>query len=301
MGLLAGLSREIETLVARALPCVAGVESGRSQGAGLVLAQDGYILTNAHVVRARGPIQVGLPGGGRTPAELVGADARTDLAVLRAEASGLSALPLGDSREVRVGQIVVAVGNPHRFERSVSLGVVSALDRTLPAPDGHLAEGLIQTDAAVNPGNSGGPLLDAEGSVVGITTAAIRYAQGIAFAIPSRTADWIAAVLIREGAVARPFVGIAARGEELDPEARREAGQARAVRVLKVGAATPAERSGLRDGDLILAASGASVPSVDDLQRVLVLGGARGVSLDVLRGGRRRRIDVEPRPADAAA
>ncbi len=158
-------------LVARASPSVVGIELRRGQGSGFVLTPDGYVLTNAHVAREAGPLRVRFSGTATVKGERVGADARTDLAVLRVEAPGLRALPLADSRKLAVGQLVVAIGNPLGFERSVTMGVVSALYRNLPAPEGGLFDGLVQTDAAVNPGNSGGPLLDAEGRVVGVPTA----------------------------------------------------------------------------------------------------------------------------------
>jgi serine protease Do len=193
------LSDDLADLVERAAPSVVGVEARRGQGSALVLAPDGYLLTNAHVARARGPLRARLVGGEAVPAERVGADPRTDLAVLRVEAAGLKALPFADSRALRVGQLAVVIGNPLGFERSVTVGVVSALYRNLPTPDGGLFDGLVQTDAAVNPGNSGGPLLDADGAVVGVTTAMLPWAHGMAFAVPSHTASWVAAVLLRQG------------------------------------------------------------------------------------------------------
>jgi serine protease Do len=222
MALLQQLSLELGDLVARAVPAVVGLRHGQGQGSGVVLSPDGYALTNSHVARAQGPLRVRLPGGEETTAELVGADDRTDLAVVRAAARGLSALSLPDVGRLRVGELVVAIGNPFGFERSVSLGVVSALFRDLPTRDGVL-EGLIQTDASVNPGNSGGPLLDARGEVAGITTAMLPYARGIGFAIPARTASWVAAVLIQHGEVARPYLGIVARAEGTSCSARTRA------------------------------------------------------------------------------
>jgi len=196
---------------------------------------------------------------------------------------------------------VVAIGNPFRFERSVSLGVISALDRSLPGPRGGLFEGLIQTDAAINPGNSGGPLLDADGNVLGINTAIIPWAQGIGFAIPSPTASWVAAVIIRTGEIRRPFLGIAAKGEELLPTLSRGAGQTRAVRILSVGTGSPAQEAGLKKGDLVLTANGKPIASVDDLQRVMVLAGPGEVQLEIYRGEDRRRMSAFPKPQAEAA
>jgi serine protease Do len=290
MSLLRRFSDEMADLVTRAAPAVVGLWHRRGQGSGVIVSPDGYIVTNSHVARAPGALRVRFGGGGEAEATLVGADDRTDLAVVRAACATASALMLPDQTRARIGELVVAIGNPLGLERSVSLGVVSALHRDLPTRDGVL-EGLIQTDASVNPGNSGGPLLDADGAVVGITTAMLPWARGIAFAIPSRTASWVAAVLIQHGEVRRPRIGITARSEELPP-ARR------AVRVLRVEAGTPADDAGLRGQDLLLSADGAALGGLDDLQRALVLASAPEIRLEVLRGQERRELSV--RPARAA-
>jgi S1-C subfamily serine protease len=246
-------------------------------------------------------VRIGLPDGRELPGEVVGVDRPTDLAVARVDASGLPSLALADSRRVRVGQLVVAIGNPLRFERSVSLGVISALDRTLPGPGGQPFEGLIQTDAAINPGNSGGPLVDASGTVVGINTAIIPYAQGIGFAVPAYTASWVAAVLLRAGEVRRPVLGIAASSVDLPPALAAEHGQGRAVRVFRVGSASPAERAGLRVGDLLLAVDDKALASIDDLQRTMVLSGAPAFRLTVLRDGHKEAVRVQPALPEALA
>jgi S1-C subfamily serine protease len=300
MDLLKKFSAELEALVAIASPSVVGVLAGRGQGTGLVLAPDGYILTNSHVVDSPGPLSVQRGDGRLWNAERVGVDARTDLAVLRADARFAQSLQLAERSKVSVGQLVVAIGNPFRFERSVSLGVVSALDRSLPTREGGL-EGLIQTDAAINPGNSGGPLMNADGEVVGINTAIIPFAQGIGFAIPSHTATWVAAVLMQKGRIDRPQLGIAARGEELEPELQKETGQSRAIRVHSVASGAAGAAAGLAPGDLLLSANGQSLFSVDELQRVLVLAGEREVELSVLHSGARRSAAVRPSPFKAAA
>jgi S1-C subfamily serine protease len=230
----------------------------------------------------------------------VGADPRTDLAVIRAARGDLRALPLDESRRLEVGEIVLAIGNPLGFERSVSLGVVSALHRNLPTRDG-VIDGLIQTDAAVNPGNSGGPLLDAEGRVVGVTTAMLPWAHGMAFAVPARTAGWVAAVLMREGRVRRPFLGIQVRGEELPDGLARAARQPRALRVLGVEPGAPADAAGVRAGDLVVSANGAAVVGLDDLARAMVLAAPRQVELGVLRDGAPRTVAVHPGPERLAA
>jgi serine protease Do len=298
---LAALSKDLAALVARASPSVVGVERRRGQGSGLVLTPDGYVLTNHHVAGGEGALRVRLSGSHEARAERVGADERTDLAVLRVDAKDLAALPLADSRGLAVGQLVVAIGNPLGFERSVTMGVVSALYRSLPAPGGAMFDGLVQTDAAVNPGNSGGPLLDAEGQVVGVTTAMLPWAHGMAFAVPSHTASWVAGVLIRDGEVRRPYLGIAARGEDLEPALARELQRTRAVRVVRVETGAPADAAGVREGDLLVAASGSDVVTLDDLQRVMVLASAPALELEVVRGGARRRLEVSPRPFQRAA
>jgi S1-C subfamily serine protease len=301
LGLLEALSTEIAGLVDRASPAVVGIERRRGQGSGVVLAQDGYVLTNAHVAGRGGPMRVRVSGSTVAKGELVGADERTDLAVVRAEAGSLPTLPLAEGRRLRVGELVVAIGNPLGFERSVTVGVVSALYRSLPTGRGGLLDGLVQTDAAVNPGNSGGPLLDAEGQVVGITTAMIPYASGMGFAVPARTASWVAAVLIQHGEVRRPFLGIAVRGEELEPRLAAEVGHRRAVRVLKVEPGTPAAQAAVADGDLLVSANGSPVDTLDDLQRVLVLSAPPEIELTVLRADEKRTLSIRPRAAPARA
>jgi serine protease Do len=300
VSVLADLSRDLAALVERASPGVVGLSHRRGQGSGLVLAEDGYILTNSHVARAVGGLRVRLADGDVRPGEMVGADDHTDLAVVRVGARLPAPLLLAEAEPVRVGQLVVAIGNPLGFERSVSLGVVSALFRSLPTSAGGMLEGLVQTDAAVNPGNSGGPLVDADGRVVGITTAMLAYASGIGFAIPASTASWVAAVLIQKGIVHRPFLGITARGEDLGPQLALQTRQARAVRVMGVGAGTPAAASGLVKDDVLLTANGRPVATVDDLQRVLVLSGAE-VRLAIRRGDEDRHIVVRPSSRPQAA
>jgi len=294
MHLLKQLSQELQALAARAAPAVVGVEHRRGQGSGFVLAPDGYILTNCHVVEGARGLRIRFANGDELKAEVIGTDERTDLAVVRVQARGLSNLALADDRDIQVGQIVMAIGNPLRFERSVSLGVVSAIDRSLPNGDGALFEGLIQTDAAINPGNSGGPLIDADAGVVGINTAIIPYAQGIGFAIPAQTAGWVSSVLIKKGEIQRPYLGISARGVDLEPADSLISGQARAVRIFHVGSYSPADKAGLRDGDLLLAANGKTITNVDDLQRVMVLGDLKEVQLEVLRAEQRHQFNVRP-------
>jgi serine protease Do len=293
MSRLSEFSDELETLVAAAAPSVVAVEHGRGQGSGIIVSGDGYVITNAHVVEGREKtLSVRLAGGEELPAEVVGEDRASDLAVLRVAAHGLASLSLDESRRLRVGQLVLAIGNPLRFERSVSLGVVSAIDRSLPGPGRRPFEGLVQTDAAINPGNSGGPLLGAHGAVVGINTAVIPRAHGLGFAIPAHTAAWVAAVLIRDGRVERPLLGIAAQGVDLTPRVAGEVGQQRAVRIHAIAADSPASAAQLKPADLLLGANRTALFSVDDLQRVLVLSGGAEVALRLIRDGQPLIVSV---------
>ena len=296
MSALAELSEDIERVVRDTSPSVVAVEHERGQGSGIVIASDGYVVTNSHVVRGTGPLSVRTASGESLRADLVGDDPASDLAVLRVAVHGLPALSLYGGRRLRVGQLVLAIGNPLRFDRSVSLGVVSAIDRTLPAGRGRPLEGLLQTDAAINPGSSGGPLLDAAGLAVGITTAVIPMARGLGFAIPAHTVNWVVPTLMRAGRVERPLLGIAARGFELSAKESLALGQSRAVRVLEVGAGEPAERAGLRKGDLVLRANGDEVGSVDDVVRAMVLGRSNEIALEIQRDQTRTSVHVTPRP-----
>jgi len=298
---LAELSASIERVVHDTSPSVVSVEHARGQGSGLVIASDGYVVTNSHVVRHAEELAVGVGPGERVPAEVVGDDPSSDLAVVRVAMNGLPSLPLLEERRLRVGQLVLAIGNPLRFDRSVSLGIVSAIDRTLPAPRGRALEGLVQTDAAINPGSSGGPLLDAGGVAVGITTAVIPMARGLGFAIPAHTVSWVVAMLLKQGRIERPRIGIGARGVDLPPRRATELGQPRAVEVLEVANGEPAERAGVRAGDLILRANGEAVGSVDDMVRKLVLSGGGALTLEVARGRERVTLEVAPRGERKAA
>jgi serine protease Do len=292
------LSDELEALVARASRAVVGVEQGRGAGTGVVVAQDGYLLTNHHVVGSGKSLQVRLPDGEAVRAELVGADPPTDLAVLRVRGMELGHLTLASG--ARVGQLVVAIGNPFRFERSVSVGIVSATDRSLPGPGGSVFEGLVQTDAAINPGNSGGPLVNASGEVVGINTAVIPWAQGMGFAVSSRTASWVTSALIRHGEVRRRTLGVAARSEMLARAVAEAVGQPRAVRVLQVSKASSASDAGLKAEDLILGIHGEAVGNVDDIHRLMVQRATDTVALAVWRKNARIHLVAVPRAAVAA-
>ena len=240
-------------------------------GSGVIIAPDGYVLTNSHVVHGTTRLEVSLADGRSFPARPVGDDPATDLAVIRVAETGLPMARLGDSDRLRVGQLVIAIGNPLGFQATVTAGVVSALGRSLRSRSGRLIENVIQTDAALNPGNSGGPLVDSRGQVVGINTAIIAGAQGICFAVPVNTARWVAGLLIKEGRVRRAFLGIAGEARPLRVGSGRERGPARAagVGVLQVVAGSPAEGAGIRPGDVIVALDETPIGSVDDLHRFL--------------------------------
>ena len=240
-------------------------------GSGVILAPDGYILTNSHVVEGAGRLDVTLADGRTFPAILVGDDPATDLAVVRVSADGLPAADLGDSDRLRPGQLVIAIGNPFGFQATVTAGVVSALGRSLRGRGDRLIENMIQTDAALNPGNSGGPLVDSRGRVVGINTAIIQGAQGICFAVPVNTARWIVGLLIKEGRVRRAFLGLSGEPRPLHIRAVRELGLARPAGVLvqQVVPGGPAARAGVRPGDVIVRIDDTPTGGIDDIQRLL--------------------------------
>ncbi|MDQ7849187.1 MAG: trypsin-like peptidase domain-containing protein [Armatimonadota bacterium] len=274
-----------------------GLPELRGAGSGVIIAPDGYILTNSHVVEGAERVEVRLQDERRLTARLVGHDPHSDLAVLQVPQAGLPAAVLGDSARLRVGQLVVAVGNPLGFQATVSAGVVSALGRTLRARTGRLIENVIQTDAALNPGNSGGPLVDSRGEVIGINTAIIAGAQGICFAIPINTAKWVVAQLLREGRVRRAYLGVGAQLVELDRRVvvQFQLPRPTAAQVTEVQPETAADAAGLRPGDIILRAGEMWVTSPDDLQRALgrhTLG--QRLFLEILRGGRRLVLEALP-------
>jgi S1-C subfamily serine protease len=240
-------------------------------GSGVVIAPDGYILSNSHVVQGARSLEVTLADGRTLPARVVGDDPETDLAVIQTTVGGLPAAQLGDSDGLKPGQLVIAIGNPLGFQATVTAGVVSALGRSLRSGSGRLIENVIQTDAALNPGNSGGPLVDSRGRVVGINTAIIQGAQGICFAVPVNTARWVAGLLINEGRVRRAFLGVTAENRQIHVRVAREHGLASpvAVGVVDVAERSPAAAAGLQPRDVITHLDDTPLNGVDDLQRFL--------------------------------
>jgi S1-C subfamily serine protease len=292
-------SDELEGLVERVGPHVVAIEHRRGHGTGIALTHDGFVLTNAHVVKNVGRVQVRFHEGARYDGDVVGRDEVTDLAVVKTAMKRDTVLSLASAAQVKVGQVVIALGHPFGFERSVSLGVVSALERRLPGRDGAALDGLIQTDAAINPGNSGGPLLNVRGQVVGINTAMLPFAQGIGFAVPSSTAAWVSGLLLRHGEVKRRFLGIAAKNETLSEDVANKAGQRRGVRIMEIGQGTPAAQGGLESNDVLLQLNGSSVANVDDLQRLLAI--EKDAVVDLTLWKRNELVHRQVRPAQRAA
>jgi S1-C subfamily serine protease len=284
--LMDAYSQAVTSAVDMVAPAVVKVES-RGGGSGFVFAPDGLVLTNAHVIERAKEVSVVLPDGRAREASVIGRDADTDLAVLKISAPDLQVVPFGDSHRLRVGQIVVAIGNPFGFQHTVTAGVVSATGRSLRARTGRLMSGLIQTDAALNPGNSGGPLINTRGEVVGINTAVILPAQGISFAVSAETARVVVPQLLREGRVRRTYIGIGGQDVPLPRLLARhhQLPTRTGVLVTEVVGSGPAEAAGLREGDLIVRFGTTPVERTDDLHRLLVgeLAGT-SVPIQVLRG-----------------
>ncbi len=295
-------SRAVTAAVRRIRPAVVHIgvsRDGKPQGAGsgFVITPDGYVLTNSHVASKASALVVSLPDGRETAAELVGDDPDSDLAVVRIAAPVDDWCVLGDSRRVEVGQVAIAIGSPYGFQHTVTSGIVSALGRSMRSQAGRLIDDVIQTDAALNPGNSGGPLVNSRGEVIGVNTAVILPAQGICFAIGANTARVIAGWLITEGRVRRARIGMA--GESV-PIARRyvrhfELARETGVRVHQVDPGGPADRAGLREGDLVVGLGGEAVGGVDDLHRLLTGHEAvRETLLEVIRRTERLALVIHP-------
>jgi len=274
-------------------------------GSGFVFTPDGLILTNSHVVHDAARIAVTLTDGRRMPASVIGDDPASDLAVIRLDVPrfdepGLVAAALGDSQKLRVGQIVIAIGAPYGFQSTVTAGVVSALGRSLRSYSGRLIDDVIQTDASLNPGNSGGPLVDSAGRVVGVNTATILPAQGICFAIGINTAKFVASRLLRDGKIRRSFIGVSAQTVPLHRRVVRfyDLSKEMGAMVLSVEENSPAKRAGLREGDVIVALEGQPVAGVDDLLRMLTdLRVGVSCALTVVRYTEKLELKIVPEEA----
>lgn len=266
-------------------------------GSGFAFTPDGYLLTNSHVVHEASGLRVAFASGREFDADLIGEDPETDVAVLRVGADRLPVAELGRSASLRVGQIAIAIGNPLGFQNTVTAGVISALGRSLRAASGRLMDDIIQTDAALNPGNSGGPLVDSAGHVIGLNTAMIAGAQAICFATGVDTVRWVLAQLLAHGRVRRAYLGVSGATVPVDRRLQRAHGlvQASAVRVIEVQKDSPAARAGIEDGDLLIAAADVPVSGIDVLQRLLYAGRIdRITNVRVIRRGRLLDFTVMP-------
>ena len=271
--------------------------TARGSGSGFIFTPDGFILTNSHVVHSARSIAVTISDGHKYQADLVGDDPDTDLAVIRINAPNLVPAQLGEAQKIRVGQLVLAIGNPYGFQYSVTAGVVSALGRSLRAQSGRLMDDVIQTDAALNPGNSGGPLVNSRGEVIGVNTAMILPAQGISFATSIDTAKFVASRLIRDGRVSRSYIGLAGQNVPLPRRIVRYYNLAveSGILVMSFEASSPARNGGVHEGDIIVGFNDHATADIDDLHKLLTedrIG--RKSPLEVIRGTEKLRLEVIP-------
>jgi S1-C subfamily serine protease len=307
--LLDAYSRAVVGVVERVGPAVVSIRVrmksaprpfGEGAGSGVIVTPDGFILTNNHVVEGSRDLTVSLTEGNEFSATIVGTDPATDLAVVRVGAAGMPIVELGNSAAVRVGQLVIAIGNPFGFQNTVSTGVVSALGRSLRSQSGRLIENVIQTDVSLNPGNSGGPLVDSRGRVIGVNTAMISMAQGISFAVPVNTARWVVGELINRGKVRRYYLGIVGQSRQIGRRVQHHFNLATdtAVEVVSVEKNGPAHRAGLSPGDLVVLINGITIAGVDDIHRLLsVLPERPKLAITVLR--RLKRLEISLVPGEA--
>ena len=312
--LLDAYSRAVVAAAEKVSPSVAKIEvtqtAGRERngeprerqggGSGFVFTPDGLVLTNSHVVHGATRIGLSLPDGRHFPAHLIGDDPATDLAVIRIDAPNLTVAPLGDSQKLRVGQLAIAIGNPYGFQYTVTAGVVSALGRSLRSYSGRLIEDVIQTDASLNPGNSGGPLVSSDGQVIGVNTATIMGAQGLCFAIGINTAKFVATRLLQQGRIRRAYIGVEAQNAPLHRRIVRfyDLPKETGVIVLAATDGSPAQKAGLREGDVIIAFVGQPVAGVDDLHRLLTEAQV-GVKTSVSIIRRTERLDLAIVPQES--
>jgi S1-C subfamily serine protease len=313
LGLMDAYSRAVTSAVDRVSPAVVKIDvqqrrdvrrpQGRmpreieGSGSGFLFTPDGFILTNSHVVHDATKINVLLPDGRQFHAEPVGDDPHTDLAVIRIQGLGLISAELGDSQSVRVGQIAIAIGNPYGFQTTVTAGVISALGRSLRSQSGRLIDSVIQTDAALNPGNSGGPLVNSNGQVIGVNTAVILPAQGICFAIAINSAKFVAGQLIKDGRIRRSFIGVAGQDVPLHRQIIRyhHLAQESGILVVSIEPNSPAQKAGLKEGDVILSYESHSVEGIDQLHRLLTVEEVgKKATLSVLRGTEKIQLTIEP-------
>jgi len=306
--LLDAYSQAVSSAVARVAPAVAHVRversagrRGRAQGSGsgFFITPDGYLVTNSHVAGGASSLEVTLEDGRCAAASVVGDDPDSDLAVLKVGVAEVPFVRFADATPLRVGQIAIAIGSPYGFQHTVTAGIVSALGRSMRAQTGRLLDNVLQTDAALNPGNSGGPLVNARGEVIGVNTAVILPAQGICFAIGASTAERVAVALIREGRVRRAYLGIGGQTLALPRRIARHFGLAHesGVRIESIEKGSPAGQAGLQAGDVIVHVGGMPVAGIDDLQRALV-GDHIGATLSVRVIRRDRTIDIDLVPAE---
>jgi S1-C subfamily serine protease len=295
--LLDAYSTAVVHAVETIAPAVVRVERGRGGGSGVIFTPDGFVLTNSHVVHGAHQFTVTLSDGRETRGDLVGDDPHTDLAVLRIDASSLAWASLGDSRRVRVGQIAIAIGNPFGFHHSATAGIVSGVGRSLRAGSGRLMDDIIQTDAALNPGNSGGPLVTSRAEVIGVNTATILPAQGLCFAVASNTARFVAGRLMSDGRVRRSYIGVGGQNVSVPcTPGSSHVTPSTGVLVSSVESGSPASHAGLAQGDIIIAFGHTPITGVDDLHRVLTaerIGAPSG--LTILRSGARQLVTVVPK------
>ena len=310
--LLDEYSRTVVGAVQRVSPAVVNIEvqqknggqaNGREvggSGSGFVIAPDGFILTNSHVVHNATQISVNLTDTRDYPAQLIGDDPDTDLAVIRIDAPNLTHVRLADSENLKAGQIAIAIGNPLGFQASVTTGVISALGRSMHTQSGRLIDNIIQTDAALNPGNSGGPLVNSAGEVIGVNTAMIRPAQGICFAIASNTAKFVAGYLIRDGKIRRGYIGVAGQTAPIHRRVVRfyHLPQESGVLVISTEKNSPAERAGVLEGDVMVAFNDAPIGSVNDLHKILV-GEQIGVMAKLLVIRHTEKLELSILPAES--
>ncbi|HEV2351658.1 MAG TPA: trypsin-like peptidase domain-containing protein [Terriglobia bacterium] len=317
--ILDAYSQAVTSVVERVSPSVVNIEvlkqeNGQSSrdprapheahgsGSGFIFTPDGFVLTNSHVVHQAAGLDVTLADSRRFQASLIGDDPHTDLAVIRINAANLVPAPLGDSQPIRVGQLAIAIGNPYGFQCTVTAGVVSALGRSLRSRSGRLIDNIIQTDAALNPGNSGGPLVNSRGEVIGVNTAVILPAQGLCFAIAVNTAKFVAGSLIKDGKVRRSYIGVGGQNVLLHRRVVRfhnlpvESG----VLVVSVEPASPAAAASLLLGDIIIGFNGQPVTGIDDLHRLLTEGRvAVKTSVTVIRHTEKKELEIVPAESPA--